>query len=97
MKSRASNDFYGSAKAGFTACLSWLRNRLARKGVHVVTVLPEFVAHKMSAGIILLATKKLSDVTFTWLDWRVIVFGIRSIPQTILKATTLQQTYSRTS
>ena len=39
-RGRATNYIYGSAKAGFTAFLSGLRNRLASKGVHVVTVLP---------------------------------------------------------
>ena len=34
------NYVYGSAKAGFTAFLSGLRNRLAKSGVHVVTVKP---------------------------------------------------------
>lgn len=33
----APNYVYGAAKAGFTAFLSGVRNRLAGKGVHVVT------------------------------------------------------------
>ena len=37
-----------AAKAGFTAFLSGLRNRLAKQGVHVVSVLPGFVATRMS-------------------------------------------------
>jgi short-subunit dehydrogenase len=50
-RGRASNYIYGSAKAGFTAFLSGLRSRLSRKGVHVVTVLPGFVATKMTDGM----------------------------------------------
>ena len=50
-RGRASNYVYGSAKAGFTAFLSGLRNRLAKKGVHVVTVLPGFVTTKMTEGM----------------------------------------------
>jgi decaprenylphospho-beta-D-erythro-pentofuranosid-2-ulose 2-reductase len=50
-RGRASNYVYGSAKAGFTAFLSGLRNRLAKKGVHVVTVLPGFVATAMTEGL----------------------------------------------
>ncbi|MBF2754372.1 MAG: SDR family oxidoreductase [Gammaproteobacteria bacterium AqS3] len=46
-RGRASNYIYGSAKAGFTAFLSGLRARLVGSGVHVVTVLPGFVATKM--------------------------------------------------
>ena len=50
-RGRAKNYIYGSAKAGFTAFLSGLRNRLVRKGVHVITVLPGFVATKMTKEI----------------------------------------------
>ena len=60
-RGRASNYVYGSAKAGYTAFLSGLRNRLAKKGVHVVTVLPGFVTTAMTEGLDLLAkqpTKK---------------------------------------
>jgi decaprenylphospho-beta-D-erythro-pentofuranosid-2-ulose 2-reductase len=52
-RGRASNYVYGSAKAGFTAFLSGLRNRLARKGVHVVTVKPGFVKTRMTAELVL--------------------------------------------
>ena len=38
-RGKASNYIYGSAKAGFTAFLSGLRNRVL-KNVHVLTVLP---------------------------------------------------------
>lgn len=52
-RGRAANYVYGSAKAGFTAFLSGLRNRLAKgkSGVHVVTVLPGFVNTAMTAGM----------------------------------------------
>ena len=50
-RGRATNYVYGSAKAGFTAFLSGLRNRLATRGVHVVTVLPGFVATQMTEGM----------------------------------------------
>uniref|UniRef100_UPI0009394387 SDR family NAD(P)-dependent oxidoreductase n=1 Tax=Erythrobacter donghaensis TaxID=267135 RepID=UPI0009394387 len=39
-RGRASNFVYGSAKAGFTAFLSGLRNAHARAGLHVMTVKP---------------------------------------------------------
>src|SRR5580704_5565034 len=41
-RGRQSNYFYGSAKAGFTAYLSGLRNRLFHRGVHVLTIQPGF-------------------------------------------------------
>jgi len=50
-RGRQSNYFYGSAKAGFTAYLSGLRNRLFRKGVHVLTVQPGFVYTKMTENM----------------------------------------------
>jgi hypothetical protein len=52
-RGRAANYVYGSAKAGFTAFLSGLRNRLARDktGVHVVTVLPGFVYTQLTQGM----------------------------------------------
>jgi len=50
-RGRASNYVYGAAKAGFTAFLSGLRNRLAPKGVHVLTVKPGFVRTRMTAGM----------------------------------------------
>ena len=50
-RGRASNYVYGSAKAGYTAFLSGLRNRLAKQGVRVVTVKPGFVRTRMTAGM----------------------------------------------
>lgn len=52
-RGRATNYIYGSAKAGFTAFLSGLRNRLAKKNVHVLTVLPGFVYTQMTEGMAL--------------------------------------------
>ena len=51
LKGKASNYIYGSAKAGFTVFLSGLRNRLAKKKVHVLTVLPGTVYTKMTLGM----------------------------------------------
>lgn len=50
-RGRATNYVYGSAKAGLSAFLSGLRNRLAKKGVRVVTVKPGFVNTRMTAGM----------------------------------------------
>jgi hypothetical protein len=50
-RGRGSNYVYGAAKAGFTAFLSGLRNRLAPLGIHVVTVKPGFVRTRMTAGM----------------------------------------------
>ena len=50
-RGRASNYIYGSAKAGFAAFLSGLRNRLFQKNVRVITVKPGFVRTKMTEGL----------------------------------------------
>lgn len=50
-RGRASNYYYGASKAGLTAFLSGLRNRLYKKGIHVITIIPGFVQTKMTEGL----------------------------------------------
>ncbi|NKL38743.1 SDR family oxidoreductase [Rhizobium leguminosarum bv. viciae] len=50
-RGRASNYVYGAAKAGLTAFLSGLRNRLSGSGVRVLTVKPGFVRTRMTDGM----------------------------------------------
>ncbi|GJE71148.1 SDR family oxidoreductase [Methylorubrum podarium] len=63
-RGRGSNYVYGAGKAGFTAFLSGLRNRLAKSGVRVVTVKPGFVRTRMTRGLRLppLLTAEPSEV-----------------------------------
>ena len=105
VRGRASNYVYGSAKAGFTAFLSGLRNRLARKGVHVVTVLPGFVATKMTEGMdlpklltakpqevantIWTAFHKKTDVIYVRPIWQFIITVVKNIPERIFKRMSL--------
>lgn len=100
-RGRATNYVYGSAKAGFTAFLSGLRNRLANKGVHVVTVLPGFVATKMTdgmdlpakltaqpeevAGAVFQAVQKKKNVIYVKPIWQLIMMIIRNIPERFFK------------
>lgn len=100
-RGRATNYVYGSAKAGFTAFLSGLRNRLAGKGVHVMTVKPGFVATRMTEGMNLppaltatpeavadqvhAAFLKGRDVVYAKPVWRVVMGVIGSIPEGIFK------------
>lgn len=100
-RGRASNYVYGAAKAGFTAYLSGLRNRLARTDVRVVTVKPGFVRTSMTAGMELIGPltaepqtvaariaaleTKRNDVIYVLRRWRVIMFIIRAIPEPIFK------------
>ena len=100
-RGRATNYVYGSAKAGFTAFLSGLRNRLAKPGVHVVTVLPGFVATRMTEGMdlptkltaqpsevadaIARAVERKKDVIYVRRIWAIIMLIIRTIPERIFK------------
>ena len=100
-RGRQSNYLYGSAKAGFTAYLSGLRNRLAHHKVHVLTVKPGFVNTRMLAGMstpklltaspsraasdIYKAIRKRRNELYTLWIWRWIMLVIRCIPERIFK------------
>lgn len=100
-RGRASNYTYGAAKAGFTAFLSGLRNRLAGKGVHVVTILPGYVATRMTEGMTLpaaltaqpvevahairRAVDKRRNIVHVRPIWAVIMTVIRLIPEPLFK------------
>ncbi|AHB88798.1 oxidoreductase short-chain dehydrogenase/reductase family [Thermosynechococcus sp. NK55a] len=100
-RGRASNYFYGSAKAGFTAFLSGLRHRLAKSGVQVLTVLPGYVKTRMTEGrklppqltaepkevanAIFSAIEKKKDVIYVRSTWRWIMAVIRWIPEPLFK------------
>jgi decaprenylphospho-beta-D-erythro-pentofuranosid-2-ulose 2-reductase len=100
-RGRQSNYIYGSAKAGFTAYLSGLRNRMFPEGVHVVSVQPGFVYTRMTENIKLppLLTAKPEDVAvavykaveqkkntiYVKWFWRWIMLIIKSIPEFIFK------------
>lgn len=100
-RGRQSNYLYGSAKAGFTAYLSGLRNRLWHHGVHVMTVEPGFVATQMTqhltlpplltaqpeevAADIFKAAEKKKNVLYTKWFWRYIMLVIKNVPEPIFK------------
>ena len=100
-RGRSSNYIYGSAKAGFTAYLSGLRNRLSRSGVHVLTVIPGFMSTKMTAhlilpnvltlsahdaaSIIVKAQKTKKNIIYIKPIWRLIMCVISAIPERIFK------------
>lgn len=99
-RGRQSNYLYGSAKAGLTAYLQGLRNRLYASGVAVTTVKPGFVDTKMTFGkpnLVLLAPAekaakdivnaalKGKNVVYTPWFWRYIMLIIRHIPEFIFK------------
>jgi short-subunit dehydrogenase len=104
-RGRASNYVYGSAKAGFTAFLSGLRNRLAPKGIHTVTVLPGYVATKMLDGMRLpakltatpedvalaieKAVQKQKNTIYVKPIWRILMMIIRNLPEALFKRNSL--------
>jgi decaprenylphospho-beta-D-erythro-pentofuranosid-2-ulose 2-reductase len=104
-RGRGSNYVYGSAKAGFTAFLSGLRNRMAKGGIHVLTVKPGFVRTSMTAGMklpgpitadpaevgeaILRAVEKRRDVIYVRPVWWMIMTIICSIPERLFKKLSL--------
>jgi len=100
-RGRMSNYLYGSAKAGLTAYLSGLRNRLFHSGVHVMTVKPGFVDTKMTEGLPLPApltaqpeavAKRIysallgkKNVVYVLPIWWIIMTIICAIPEFIFK------------
>nr|WP_295870774.1 SDR family oxidoreductase [uncultured Chitinophaga sp.] len=100
-RGRQSNYIYGSAKAGFTAYLSGLRNRLFRSGVHVMSVLPGFVNTAMTqhltlpplltaqpervANAVFKAVQRKKNVLYVKWPWKYIMLIIKLIPEFIFK------------
>lgn len=100
-RGRANNYIYGSAKAGFTAFLSGLRNRLYKSNINVITVLPGPVFTKMTKGLplpkLLTNTKEnvaddiyeavinKKDIVYTFKIWSLIMCIIKLIPEKIFK------------
>lgn len=100
-RGRQSNYLYGSAKAGFTAYLSGLRNRLYKSSVHVLTVKPGFMQTKMLEGMktpklltaqpreaalqIKRAIDKKKNVVYIFPIWKMVMLVIKNIPEPIFK------------
>lgn len=100
-RGRAQNYIYGAAKAGLTAFLSGLRQRLSNSGVRVVTVKPGFVDTSMTEGMplppaltasprevakaILARAGKGGEVLYVKPIWRLVMLVIRHLPEPIFK------------
>jgi short-subunit dehydrogenase len=100
-RGRKSNYVYASAKAGFTAFLSGLRNRLHTSRVQVMTVHPGFIRTKMIEGkptpdIITASPESVAadifnaqragkDFIYSKWFWRFIMLAFRMIPEPIMK------------
>lgn len=101
-RGRKSNYVYGSAKAGLTAFLSGLRNRIDREGVRVITIKPGPVKTAMTEGMkgsekfadvnavaatIVKAIDRGQDVLYVPAMFRIAMAVIRAIPEGIFKKT----------
>ena len=99
-RGRQSNYHYGAAKAGLSAYLQGLRNRLHPAGVAVITVKPSFVDSRMTfgrKGLFLVASPekvarriyksigKCRNVVYLPGFWRPIMFLVRLIPEWLFK------------
>jgi short-subunit dehydrogenase len=103
-RGRQSNYVYGTAKAGVSAFLQGLRNRLAKSGVKVVTIKPGFVDTPMTAAVkkgplfakpavvgrgVYEAMKQGKDVVYLPFFWRPIMLVVKSIPESVFKRLSL--------
>src|SRR5271170_6198723 len=99
-RGRKSNYVYGASKGALNIFLDGLRNRIDRHGVQVLTIRPGFVATPMTAHLpqnalfahpnaiadgILKAIVKRKDNVYLPPVWALIMFMVRSIPQSIFK------------
>jgi decaprenylphospho-beta-D-erythro-pentofuranosid-2-ulose 2-reductase len=99
-RGRKSNYLYGSSKAGLSAFLGGLRNRVDREGVTVLTIKPGPTRTAMTVGMpksekfadvdsvaesIVSAIDKKKDVLYVPFQWQPIMFVIRNIPERIFK------------
>jgi short-subunit dehydrogenase len=99
-RGRKSNYLYGSSKAGLSAFLGGLRNRVDREGVTVLNIKPGPTRTAMTAGMpksekfadvdsvaesIVSAIDKHRDVLYVPFQWQPIMFIIRNIPERIFK------------
>ncbi|HXR66000.1 MAG TPA: SDR family oxidoreductase [Ktedonobacteraceae bacterium] len=99
-RGRQSNYVYGAAKGAVTVFLQGLRNRLAKKGVAVVTIKPGMVDTPMTAhmrkGLLFADAKKVGhgiyeamlkhkEVAYVPGYWRYVMWIIKSIPEPVFK------------
>jgi decaprenylphospho-beta-D-erythro-pentofuranosid-2-ulose 2-reductase len=99
-RGRKSNYLYGSSKAGLSAFLGGLRNRVDREGVTVLTIKPGPTKTAMTANMpksekfadpqsvaesIVSAIDKHKDVLYVPFQWQPIMFIIRNIPERVFK------------
>ena len=101
LRGRSSNYAYGASKAALTTFLSGMRARYLRDGIHVMTVLPGFIATKMIrsestpklltddpdrfAKRIIQGIQRRSDYVDGGVLWRLIALVISWLPEWLFK------------
>ena len=103
-RGRQSNYVYGAAKGMVSLFMQGLRNRLAKKGVQVLTIKPGFVDTPMTAAFpkgalwakpdaiargIVRAVERRADEVYLPGFWRLIMFVIRHVPERVFKKLSL--------
>ena len=99
-RGRKSNYIYGASKAGLSAFVDGLRNRIDREGVRVMTIKPGPVRTAMTEGMkgsekfadvekvaatLVKEIDKGTDVVYVPGIWRIIMTVVRAIPERIFK------------
>ena len=99
-RGRVGNPSYNASKAALTCYLESLRNRLTRRGVHVLTVKPGYVLTDMAAGVknplfaipaeraaadICKAIRKRKQEIYTAPIWRLVMLVVRNIPSLVFR------------
>jgi short-subunit dehydrogenase len=99
-RGRKSNYVYGSSKAGLSAFVDGLRNRIDREGVHVMTIKPGPVRTAMTEqmpgsakfadveAVAATLVKQIdlgTDIVYVPIQWAVIMAIIRVIPERVFK------------
>ena len=99
-RARQSNYVYGVSKGGLSLFLQGLRNRLNSSGVRVITVKPGFVdtpmTEQIKKGLLFVdaatiargihsSIRRGKDVVYLPWFWRIIMGGIRGIPEGVFK------------
>jgi len=99
-RGRVGTPAYNASKAALTCYLESLRNRLTRRGVHVLTVKPGYVLTGMTAGRknlyfaipaeraaadIYKAIRRHNQVIYTASIWWLVMLVVRNIPSIIFR------------
>jgi len=99
-RGRVGTPSYNASKAALTCYLEALRNRLTRRGVHVLTVKPGYVRTDLSAGVkrlffdisperaaddIWRAIRRRRQEVYTAPIWRLVMLVVRNIPSLLFR------------